>query len=205
MLSFYIVIIVGITLLLGIGMANAVMHTVYLHTASYLYQTNFPILMADEHFLQQFQQPETTGFFGQLLKQYKPNNTVQHLVVCSAHKLQLQEFLEGNSNTSTKMMMDNSCIWLSGTWPGQSLFGVATGLAAYSSCCIGFPWACFLPVWGYYLHTIFSRQAALMAVCDYFLGTPQVKMHKLNNVGRYFVHSAAMEDHPEEVGLLPTL
>ena len=42
-----------------------------------------------------------------------------------------------------------------------------------------------------------------MAVCDYFLGTPQVEMHKLNNVGRFFVESSATQGQPAELGLQP--
>lgn len=203
MFSFYIVMIIGFTLLLGIWMANGVTHNVYLYTASYMYQTNFPILMADEQFIQQFKQPVTPFFGEKLLIVIQPRSAVQQLVISSTHKSLLQEFLVGNGNPPPKMLIDSSCIWLSGTWAGQSLFGVATGFAAFSSCCIGFPGACFLPVWAYYLHTLFARQAALMAVCDYFLGTPQVEMHKLQNIGRYFVQSVATEGKPEEVGLLP--
>lgn len=203
MFSFYIVMIIGFTLLMGIWMANGVTHYVYLYTSSYMYQTNFPILIADEQFLQQFKQPGTPIIGEKLLLVMQPRSAVQQLVISSTHKSLLQEFLVGNGNPPPKMVLDSSCLWHSGTWVGQSLFGAATGFAAFSTCCIGCPGACFLPVWAYYLHTLFSRQAALMAVCDYFLGTPQVEMHKLNNVGRYFVQSVATEGKPEEVGLLP--
>ncbi len=176
----------------------------YLAMSSYLFQTNMPMLIVDEQFWQQFHRGSNLGCIALGMNIVPPNSTLNQLILSSSHCKALQLHLTGNGTESAKLILDSGCLLLSGTWIGQALFGMLSYFTTYfvHFCpCGGGGW--FLPVWAYHYFFLFSRQATLMAVCDYFLGTPQVKMHKLNNVGRYYVHSVAMEDQPGEVGLLP--